>query len=125
MLSHVDVDVLVVDDDPDIRDLLQAALQDEGYRVGTAADGHQALARIAGSHPSLVLLDLRMPVMDGCEVERRVEEWGLAVAVVFMSAEQSLKADAQACRVAGYLPKPFDLAQVLDVVERFTPSPQS
>ena len=63
--------VLVVDDDEDLRDLVCASLEAEGYVVNAAGDGHAALDRLRGSElPDLVLLDLEMPVMNGWEVVR-------------------------------------------------------
>jgi CheY-like chemotaxis protein len=63
------VSILVVDDDDGIRESLTVLLEDEGYRVRTAADGREALAMLdGGALPGLALIDLRMPVMDGVEL---------------------------------------------------------
>lgn len=117
-------DVLVVDDDPDIRDLTRVVLEDEGYVVATAASGEEALARITEHQPSLVLLDIRMPGVNGFQVQEQLQQLGLAVTVVFMSAEPQLASRVRQYRAAGFLQKPFDLSQFLDVVERFTAQPQ-
>jgi len=65
--------VLVVDDDEDIRGFLEQALSFHGYRVRTAANGQGALAQIEAEHPDLILLDLKMPGVDGYEVIRRLK----------------------------------------------------
>ncbi len=66
--------ILVVDDDDDFRSLLVKVLKDEGFSVQTAANGQAALTKIDGGRPSLILLDLSMPVMDGFEVLRRLKQ---------------------------------------------------
>jgi two-component system response regulator MprA len=62
--------VLVVDDDPDVRDSLRRSLTFEGYTVTTAADGEQALDSVAAACPDIVVLDLQMPLLDGLATYR-------------------------------------------------------
>jgi DNA-binding NtrC family response regulator len=119
------IDVLIVDDDQDIRDMTRYVLEDEGYVVATAGSGEEALARITEHQPSLVLLDIRMPGVNGFQVQERLQELGLAVTVVFMSAEPQLASRVRQYHAAGFLQKPFDLSQFLDVVERFTAQPHA
>jgi CheY-like chemotaxis protein len=78
--------VLAVDDDPSIRHMLERVLS-RTYELALAADGEQALAEIKRQRPDLVLLDLRMPVMDGSELLERLEAEGIDVPVVLMTAE--------------------------------------
>jgi two-component system response regulator (stage 0 sporulation protein F) len=118
-------DVLIVDDDPDIREMTRCVLEDEGYGVATASNGTEALAHITEHQPALVLLDIRMPGVSGFEVQERLHELGLSVTVVFMSAEPQLASRVRQYHAAGFLQKPFDLSQFLDVVERFTPQPHA
>jgi CheY-like chemotaxis protein len=66
--------VLVVDDDPDIRESLAALLEDEGYFVRTAADGAEAVSMMRAERPCFVILDLMMPIMDGWEVAGRMHD---------------------------------------------------
>lgn len=67
--------ILIVDDEPDIRDSLQEFFEDEGYEVTTAANGAEALQRLAaGKLPCVILLDLLMPVLDGNEMYARMQE---------------------------------------------------
>src|SRR5262245_46705216 len=68
--------ILVVDDEPAVRDALERALKAQHYTVATAIDGRQALDTIAERHPELVLLDVLMPVMDGFEACRRLRQLG-------------------------------------------------
>ena len=99
--------VLIVDDDPGIRGFIQMTLQAEGYSVATAANGREALERIAAQRPHVILLDLAMPVMNGWQLHDRLRQLGLSIPVVFMTAGFSARAEAEARRVAGYLAKPF------------------
>jgi CheY-like chemotaxis protein len=68
------MNVLIVDDEPEIRDSLQEFLEDEGYQVSTAADGAEALQRLrSGKRPCVVILDLLLPVVDGNQVYERMQ----------------------------------------------------
>jgi CheY-like chemotaxis protein len=78
--------VLAIDDDPSIRHMLDRVLS-RTYDLVLAAEGEQALAEIKRQRPDLVLLDLRMPVMDGSELLERLEAEGIDVPVVLMTAE--------------------------------------
>jgi CheY-like chemotaxis protein len=111
--------ILVVDDEPDIRALLDAALSGEGYRVSTASTGQDAWATITGDRPRLVLLDLYMPEMSGQELLARLRAAQIRVPVVFMSAGDAVRREAQVHGVEGYLAKPFELDAVLAAAARF------
>ena len=115
--------VLVVDDDPGIRGFLQAILQAEGYSVSTANDGREALARIAEREPHLLLLDLSMPVMNGWEVHDRLRAMSSHIPVVFMTAGLSARVEAEARGVAGYLAKPFEVDEMLRIVDALVTVP--
>jgi CheY-like chemotaxis protein len=113
--------VLVVDDDRDIRETLQELLEDEGYPAMGAKNGADALARMHERRPSLVVLDLFMPVMDGAEFRRRqLEDPALAdVPVLVVSAAAGLDERVEAMRPDGYLEKPIRLERLLELVARF------
>ncbi|ANZ38081.1 DNA-binding response regulator [Lentzea guizhouensis] len=105
--------LLVVDDDPDVRDSLRRSLEFEGYEVTTAADGAEALRRLTGV--DLAILDLMMPVLDGSEACRRLRAAGERLPVLMLTAR-----DALGDRVTGldagaddYLVKPFALEELL------------
>jgi two-component system response regulator MprA len=107
--------VLVVDDDPPIRRMLQRTFVGEGYQVETAADGGSALAAVERSVPDLLVLDVAMPGIDGLAVCRRLRRAGLAFPILLLTAR-----DAVSDRVAGldagaddYLVKPFASEELL------------
>jgi CheY-like chemotaxis protein len=111
--------VLVVDDDPDIRESLQLLLEDEGYRVRTAADGRQALAMMAVETPGFVILDLMMPVMDGWEVAGCMHDdarLGAIPLCVVTATPEWAPADSTCV-----LPKPIDVQALLDVMREHCP----
>ena len=111
--------VLVVDDDDAIREFLALALADAGYAVATAADGAEAVAKAADAAPAMVLLDLQMPVMTGQEALAALRRLPARIPVVFMTAGLRSQAEAERHGADGYLVKPFDLDQLLDLVARF------
>lgn len=109
--------VLVVDDLAEIRDLLQAYLEDEGYDVLTAKDGQEALAAVAAHPPDLILLDVMMPGTDGYEVCRRLksDEKTAFIPIVMLTALQELEHRLQGIEVGAdeYLTKPFRRMELL------------
>ena len=111
--------VLVVDDDTSILDTVSSILSGEGYDVVSAATGEEALAAVARKPPLLILLDMRMPMMDGWAVARALREQGVSVPIVVMTAAESAKRWADEVGAAGYLAKPFGLDELLATVERF------
>jgi CheY-like chemotaxis protein len=110
--------ILVIDDDPAILTTLTDILQFEGYHVVTATNGAEALHRIDEGIPRLVLLDMRMPVMDGWAFARALRERGITLPIFVMTAAQDARRWAQEIGAAGYLAKPFDLPDLLDTVGR-------
>lgn len=111
--------VLVVDDDTSILDTVSSILSGEGYDVVSASTGQEALDAVARTKPLLILLDMRMPIMDGWEVARSIRERGIKVPIVVMTAAESAKRWAEEVGAEGYLAKPFGLDELLDTVERF------
>jgi CheY-like chemotaxis protein len=110
--------VLVVDDEPGTRDLVQNFLDEEGYESVSARDGAEALVVIAQKRPALVLLDLNMPIMSGWEMNAHLRALELGIPVIFMSAADDLRAEAAHHGAAGWLAKPFDLEELLRMVQR-------
>src|SRR5690348_2459839 len=115
--------ILVVDDDPGIRELVSEVLQDAGFSVLTASDGEEALEKVRKLQPELVLLDLQMPRMNGLQVQSQLREWDVDTPIVFMTAGSRARAEAEEHHAAGYLVKPFDLDNLLQTVARFTLPP--
>ena len=109
--------VLVVDDDPAIRDFLSLALEDEGYSVQTATNGQEALDKVRRDPPDAILLDLMMPTMDGwCFLTaRRTLSARCQVPVLVMSAAGGSHM-ARELGAGGFLAKPFDLDAMLGKV---------
>ncbi|MED7926083.1 response regulator transcription factor [Nonomuraea sp. LP-02] len=107
--------VLVVDDEPNIRDLLSEALELNGFAVRTAACGRQALEAVARERPDLLVLDVMLPDLDGFAVARRLRAAADGPLVLFLTAK-----DAVPDRIAGltaggddYVTKPFSLEEVV------------
>jgi DNA-binding response OmpR family regulator len=112
--------VLVVDDDPEIVDAVGEALHDEGYRVETATDGPTALKSVLDEPPDLIVLDVRMPQMNGwefCEIVRR-QSHTRDVPVLFLTACNEVRDQITAMQVGGsdHLPKPFRLEALREKV---------
>ncbi len=107
--------LLVVDDEPSIRDLLTASLRFAGFEVHAAADGAEAL-RLAEQHrPDLVVLDVMLPDLDGFTVTRRLRERGRDMPVLFLTARDELSDKINGLTVGGddYVTKPFSLEEVV------------
>jgi|GEM_PF-627506 len=114
--------ILVVDDEPDLRDLLSARLLEGGYRVDTAAAGPEALEMIDEAVPDLLLLDLMMPGMDGWEMLRRLRSRpataNLPVIVVTARDTREDRRTGRELQVLETVTKPFDLAELVAEIER-------
>jgi len=110
--------VLVVDDEFGVAEVLDAILTDEGYRVITAANGRQALARIAEQRPDLVLLDYMMPILDGVAVLRALSADPKAhdLPIVVMSALPEESVSTETKHYSAFLRKPFRITTVLAAV---------
>jgi CheY-like chemotaxis protein len=113
--------VLVVEDDPDILDIMCMALRGEGYETLEAASGEAALEVLAKVRPALILLDLRMPGMSGREFRaEQLKRPALAtIPVVLLSADASIDKIAHALQVDEFLRKPISLADLLRIVEKY------
>ncbi|MBA5871907.1 MAG: response regulator, partial [Nitrospira sp. CR2.1] len=113
--------LLVVDDDPDICDLLRDRLESDGFQVETAADGESALRLLADTPVNGLLLDIALPEMDGFDVLRRVRPNHPALPVVMMTAVEALDRAMAAVEAGaqGYLLKPFDAARLRQIIDRW------
>lgn len=123
--------ILLVEDDVDIRELLAELLVDEGYRVDSAADGHEALRVLReGLQPNLILLDLMMPLMGGMEF-RAVQQAdpGLAhIPVIVFTADAAIADKASSMGIAAAVKKPIDFESLLTSLETVlagAPGPQA
>lgn len=109
--------VLVVDDEPIIRDVLRQMLENFSYTVDVAADGEEALARYAAFHPHIILLDLNMPRLGGADVVRHIrdEKGDDEVNIIMLTSMQTpeSKMEAFGAGADDFLYKPFDRAEIL------------
>ena len=112
--------VLVVDDEPQVVWMLQFSLEAEGYQTFSARDGVAALAEVREHHPSLMLLDIMMPVMDGWAVLEQLQTIPEAdrPRVVVVSARASLRDRAKATELGAdaFVAKPFSVDDLLEVL---------
>lgn len=113
------VSILVVDDVEGILDLFRRALSAEGYRVLTASDGQEALNIVKEGKPDLVILDIRMPHLDGMETFRRLRKIDHNLIVIILTAYATLESARRALRLGAYdyITKPFHLDYVRAVIE--------
>jgi len=103
--------VLIVDDESDVRDLLSKFLRRRGYEVDTASDGAAAIEAIRGNRPDIVLLDIRLPKMDGLSVLEKLRDESNDVAVITMSgsADEETARRSLELGAADFITKPFNL----------------
>ena len=112
------ISVLIVEDDPNIRELLQMYLEKDGYAVTLACDGGQGLAKFRAIKPDLVLLDVMMPVMDGWEVCRAIRaEGNTPVIMLTAKGETDDKVMGLKAGADDYMTKPFEMKELLARIE--------
>ena len=112
------VSVLIVEDDPNIRELLQLYLEKDGYAVTLAADGGQGLEKFHATRPDLVLLDVMMPVMDGWAVCRAIRaEGNTPIIMLTAKSETDDKVTGLKAGADDYITKPFEMKELLARIE--------
>ena len=116
--------ILVIDDDPGILNMVSEILEDEGYAVELATNGEEGLQVLDRVDPSLVVLDMRMPVLDGWSFARILRERGIRLPILVMTAARDARRWAQEIGADGFLEKPFDLLSLIDTVARLRQQPQ-
>jgi two-component system OmpR family response regulator len=109
------VRVLVVDDEPNITDLVATALRYEGFDVSTAVDGRAALSLVESFRPHAIVLDVMLPDLDGFEVQRRLVERGQRAPVLFLTARDATEDKVHGLTIGGddYVTKPFSLEELI------------
>ncbi len=114
-MTQAEARLLVVDDEPNILELLSVALRFSGFEVATAADGLQAVQVARTFRPDLVVLDVMLPGLDGFEVVRRLRGEGAKVPVVFLTARDGTQDKVTGLTLGGddYVTKPFSLEEVV------------
>ncbi len=108
--------ILVVDDEEAIRLLYQEELQEAGYQVSLAANGHEALKMVQQSRPDLMTVDIKMPGMDGVELLRRVREIYRDLPIIICTAYGDFKYDFGTWASDAYLTKSSDLKELKDKI---------
>ena len=110
----------MVDDEQNIRKMLVRVLSSEGYTIKEAANGLEALKKLEGENCSLVLLDLKMPGLNGIEILRKIKEYDPNLPVIMMSAYGSIAEAVEAMKLGAldYLIKPFDIEELKIIVKR-------
>jgi CheY-like chemotaxis protein len=114
--------VLVVDDEADIRATVSAMLEIEGYDVDEAANGADALHAIEARPPDLILLDMRMPVLDGWAFASELRRRGHRTPIVVMTAARDAARWAADIAATAFVAKPFGLDDLITAVERARPA---
>ena len=116
--------VLVVDDDPRLREFIRVNLEMEGYTVAEAAGAEEALRVIAGQTPDLVLLDVVMPGVDGWQMLQRMQERHGSIPVIMFSGKVDEESVADATRrgAKGFIGKPFDPQQLIERAKQLLPA---
>jgi CheY-like chemotaxis protein len=110
----------VVDDDPDMAEAMLLVLESAGYAARSAHNGRQALDEVAVQLPSLILLDMLMPVMNGWQFAHELHErYGHAVPIVVVSAAEHVRARSEEIDADDVLSKPFDMNDLLQIVKRY------
>jgi DNA-binding response OmpR family regulator len=111
--------ILVVDDDPDARDIVAAALVETGYAVDVASDGFEAVAKLQGVVPDLVLTDLMMPGMHGVDLAQWIRTYKAGLPVIVLTGRETygLRTDAEAYGAIACLVKPVNLEELLWTID--------
>jgi len=112
-----DLRVLIVDDEPDIRATVSAMLQIEGYHVAEAANGADALAAVESDPPDVILLDMRMPVLDGWGFAAEMRRRNHAIPIVVMTAARDAARWASEVTATAFVAKPFGYDDLIAAVE--------
>ena len=109
------VHILVVDDEPNIVDVISMALRFEGFEVESAANGAEAIAAVAARRPQLLVLDVMLPDIDGFEVARRLAGARAEVPIIFLTARDSTEDVVHGLTLGGddYVTKPFSLEELI------------
>lgn len=111
--------ILIIDDDDGVCEILREALTDEGYAVATVPHGAAALDLVRHHQPAVIILDLRMPMMDGwsfAEQYRRQAKPGASL--ILLSAMRDIEESAQRIGAASFVQKPFELTDIVGKIER-------
>jgi DNA-binding NtrC family response regulator len=120
MLPHKKISIMVVDDEPSIREAFSDWLKQDGFEVETAADGLTALAKIKERHFDIMLVDVKMPGMDGITLLKQLKGNDPDIAVVMMTAHGAIQDAVEAMKLGAndYMLKPFELEELSLTIEK-------
>ncbi|MGY0691165.1 response regulator [Virgibacillus sp. FSP13] len=112
-------EILIVDDQPGIRLLLQEVFTNEGYQVETANTGKEALEKLHSNTFDLIMLDYKLPIVDGAEVLQRLDKQGVTTPAILMSglAEEVVKESQNFSMVREVIAKPFNIQDICSTVK--------
>jgi DNA-binding NtrC family response regulator len=121
-MASGNIRILVVDDEPVVRDSLSSWFEDEGYEVGSAESAKEALKRFQDGVWDVALLDIKMPGMDGLELQKKIHEIDSNVTIIIMTAYASVQTAVDALKAGAYdyIVKPFDPDQLAHVIRNAT-----
>lgn len=116
--------VLIVDDDPDIANIIAIVLQMAGYTTKKASTGNECLDCVKEERPSLILLDLMLPDMDGSKVAKLLRENKLTkeIPIVVVSASRNIERIVQEIPINDYIEKPFEISHLVTTVTKYLPT---
>jgi CheY-like chemotaxis protein len=111
--------ILVVDDERDIQEMVSMALESEGYAVESASNGLEGMEHVSRRMPDLILLDMKMPTMDGWAFARDFHsQYDHQIPIIVITAAADARSRADETGAAGWLGKPFDLDDLLGAVAK-------
>src|SRR5262249_18821247 len=110
--------ILIVEDDPEVRRFLVEFLEEEGFEVGQASDGADAIAKVQAQLPRILVLDMMLPDMTGRDVVEQLALANLQPPILVVTANGRAKESAAEVGAFGYLSKPFELEAFLAQIER-------
>ena len=118
MSKPIEASIVVVDDEPSIRELLVASLHFAGFEVNTAASGSEAIEVIERLQPDLIVLDVMLPDIDGFTVTRRIRQEGITTPVLYLTARDDTQDKVMGLTVGGddYVTKPFSMPVLLEKI---------
>lgn len=117
--------ILIIDDEEATRYMLRHLLEQAGYRIRTARDGVEGLGLLAQEKPSLILLDVHMPWLDGKKVVQILQSRQVAAPIILMSSDYEVPTWATALGAYTFVPKPLDLDHLQALVQRLLPPTSS
>ncbi len=112
--------ILIIDDEKNMRWAIKKALEKEGYNIYEAENGQDGLEKLEEIYPDLILLDLRMPVMDGMEALQRIKEINEDIPVIMLTAHGTMESAVEAMKLGAldYISKPFDIEELKVIIRK-------